>query len=54
MNGLMLQGGTTAQLMEICKLVFYSSLKGVSRVGKCVGYGEGTGRGVQRLVDGFD
>lgn len=35
--------------MEICKLVFYSSLKGVSRVGECAGYGEGSAR-VSRWV----
>lgn len=40
MNGPMQRGGTTAQLTEICKLVYYSSLKGVSRK---AGVGKGTG-----------
>lgn len=47
MNGSMQRGGTTAQLTEICKLVFYSSLKGVSRGGgrvEGVGGGEGSAR----------
>lgn len=52
----MWRGGTTAQLTEICKLVFYSSLKGVSRWGGGEGLGKGMWRegGVQGLVDGFD
>lgn len=56
MNWLMWRGGTTAQLTEICKLVFYSSLKGVSRWGGGEGLGKGMWRegGVQGLVDGFD
>lgn len=47
----MWRGGTTAQLTEICKLVFYSSLKGGGE-----GLGKGMWRegGVQGLVDGFD
>lgn len=49
MNGSMQRGGTTAQLTEICKLVFYSSLKGVSRGREGVGEG-----GVRGYVDRFD
>lgn len=43
-------GGTTAQLTEICKLVYYSSLKGVS--GKA-GRGTGTRGGWRGVVDGL-
>lgn len=53
MNGLMWTGGTTAQLTEICKLVFYSSLRGVSRGEDAEGIGRLWERGVRGLGDGF-
>lgn len=38
------RGGTTARLITICKLGFYSSLKGVSRAGQSRGRREGSAR----------
>lgn len=55
MNGSMQRGGTTARLTEICKLVFYSSLRGVSGRGRAEeGVEEGGGGECKGLVDGSD